>query len=321
MGKYVPSAFFLVGPTAIGKSSVAHALAVQQGYEILSADSMLVYRGMDIGTAKPSARDRAEAQYHCIDLVDPSEKFNVRAYLDNALSAVEGSAARGNALIVTGGTGLYVKALTHGLGVTAGPDEAGRQEWETVLADRGVGYLEDMLKRIDPVVHDSLKDKQNSRRLIRALEHAKNRLSLPENWSSKEMEKDVSLVGLSMAPEELHVRIEHRVNVMYETGFLDEIHALREKYAMLSATAREAIGYAEGGAVIDGLCSVQDAKERTIVRTRQLAKRQRTWFRNQADVSWIDVGGDMNEQDVAGLVLKQWRKHGPTEITRGGRQS
>ncbi|MBT3192031.1 MAG: tRNA (adenosine(37)-N6)-dimethylallyltransferase MiaA [Verrucomicrobia bacterium] len=304
------AAHFLVGPTGVGKSAVAQLLAEQQGAPILSADSMLIYRGMDIGTAKPTVDERGAVPYFGVDLVDPDVTFSAWEYRRHALDALKRVPAPPYA-IVTGGTGLYVKALTHGLVDRPGADPALRERWQRRLAEEGIGALQRALREVAPDVFESLADKQNPRRLIRALETVdapQPRVDRPEEAVP------ATVVGLSIDPELLNERIAQRVHTMYDQGLLDEVEQLLAAGKPLSKTARQAIGYAEAMDLVEGRLTQAQAIERTIVRTRRLAKRQRTWFRHQADVIWVEVTRERSLADLADKVGQQWREHGPTAI-------
>ncbi|MDA0577085.1 MAG: tRNA (adenosine(37)-N6)-dimethylallyltransferase MiaA [Verrucomicrobia bacterium] len=306
-----PSAHFLVGPTAVGKSRVAEWIAEQAGWAILSADSMLVYRGMDVGTAKPTASARARVRYYGLDLVTPDQTFSVANWLAHARAAFAGP--HGGRLIVTGGTGLYVRCLTEGLRDSAPVDVAARATWERVLADSGVAGLQAALRARAPDALDALADPQNPRRLIRALEQAGGGPQRPERqWRAGV--GGVPCVGLRLPVEALKTNIERRVREMYDQGFVAEVERLRQEHATLSATASQAIGYAEVLSLLDGRCSIADAVRRTTERTRQYAKRQRTWFERQANVVWIAITPDEAVPSIGARVMAQWMQLGKTPL-------
>ncbi len=307
------SAHFLVGPTAVGKTAVAQHLAEKQGSVILSADSMLVYRGMDIGTAKPTEAERGDVTYYGVDLVDPDVAFSVWDYRRHALDVLAASPAAGHA-IVTGGSGLYVKSLTHGLVERAGSDLALREVWERRLQESGVGALQDALRDASPAAYEALVDKQNPRRLIRMLETLD---SPPASGQWQEEGADAVIVGLSMQPDLLNARIAQRVSVMYDQGLIIEVEALLARELPMSRTAQQAIGYAEAIAHLEGRMTQEQAMERTIVRTRRLGKRQRTWFRNQANVVWVEVTQASTVVELSDQVEALWRQYGPTAIKTG----
>ncbi len=305
------SAFFLVGPTATGKSSVAHRIAEREGWWILSADSMLIYRGMNIGTDKPTDAQRAGVRYFGVDLIEPQETFNVGRFMEHAARAFEEAARDGRPMVVVGGTGLYVKCLTEGLGPGPGADAGVRERAEQALRDGGVGALQKLARQADPEGYEQLSDQTNPRRLVRVLERAGHDGPGERTWGGVPA---VPLIGLRLEPKVLDERIRARVLRMYGGGLLEEVRGLRDGMRELSATARQAIGYAEALAVLAGDLRQDEAIQRTITRTRQLAKRQMTWFRHQARVEWVDVGQDEQVEEIAGKVLRQWRECGPTPV-------
>jgi len=306
------SAFFLVGPTAVGKTAVAHRIAVRHGRSILSADSMLLYKGMDLGTAKPSSDELAEVRYYGVDLVSPGASYSVWDYREYALTTMK-SKAPTEEIMVVGGSGLYVKALTHGLADRPGADDDLRLHWEQALREDGIEPLRHALKEHCPEAYEALPDNQNARRLIRALE-APEHVSGAGKSTWEQEKTNTPLIGLSMKTDQLNARIEKRVHRIYDSGLVNEVRDLRDSGIDLSGTARQAIGYAEAFDCMEGRCSIDEAVERTTTRTRRLAKKQRTWFRHQTKVVWIEVDAGDTIEDTATRVMDEWRKHGPTGI-------
>ncbi len=318
-------AYFLVGPTATGKTAVAHELAHKLGLEILSADAMLVYRGLDIGTAKPTATDRAGLHYHGIDLVTLDQDFSVGTFLQHARQAFADCRQRGHRMLVTGGTGLYVKALLQGLDSEGAPDPARREYWNQRLVVEGLPSLQDEAEKLSPGILAHMSDAQNPRRVIRVLERLEEGLDpLPSPvrshkavagaWQSPDT-ATAPMPGLWFDPPDLNRRIEQRIDRMFEDGLLAETQSLREKYPTWSKTASSAIGYAEALAVLEDRMTESEAKERIAARTRQLAKRQRTWYRHQLNVSW--VGGPADAADVAraaAAVERIWVQNGAQKL-------
>ncbi|MEN8255188.1 MAG: tRNA (adenosine(37)-N6)-dimethylallyltransferase MiaA [Verrucomicrobiota bacterium] len=311
---HAPCAFFLVGPTASGKSAVAQYLAERGGQLIVSADSMNIYRGMDIGTAKPSAVARGKADYAGIDLAEPTDKFSVASYLD----AVRPTFESGREIIVSGGTGLYIKCLTEGFDDVPPENTALRAELEALdfqsLEKRAQEEASELYSQLTE------DDRQNPRRLVRILERTAagsaasadrqaSRLRYEGRWNSK---SKPTLVGLRVGREALHKRIEQRVEQMYAEGLLGEAEELIK--LDLSPTALQAIGYAEAFAVLKNETTLEEAKEKTVIRTRQLAKRQMTWFRNQLNVEWIDTAEFQPLEKLAAAVSSAWKKHGATSL-------
>jgi tRNA dimethylallyltransferase len=292
-----PSGFVLVGPTASGKSAVVQRLAEQTGAPVISADSMNIYRGMDIGTAKPSAAERSRVQTWGVDLAEPTESFSVGDWLRSVRPAFQCPEPP----LVAGGTGLYVKCLLQGLDDLPTADEALRARTEKMA----LAELQAEARQTAPEAYAALADKQNPRRLIRLLEGKKT----SESWNRAMP----VIIGLHVERDELHKRIKERVERMYAGGLLDEARGLAG--LRLSATAQHAIGYAEAFAVLRGEITVAEAKEKTVIRTRQLAKRQTTWFRHQLNVEWIDTSGFPTLGSLAEKVSNVWKERGPVPLS------
>jgi len=296
MTKSKPSAFVLVGPTASGKSAVAQHIAEQTGATIVSADSMNIYRGMDIGTAKPSPEERSRVKTWGIDLAEPTESFSVGDWL----SAVKPAFQASETAIVVGGTGLYVKCLLQGLDDLPTADEALRERTEKMpLAE-----LQAEARRASPEAYEALADKENPRRLVRILEGKKS----SDSWKS-EMP---TVIGLHVERDVLNRRIAERVEKMYAGGLLEEARGLLD--LQLSSTAQHAIGYAEAFAVLRGEMTEAQAKEKTVIRTRQLSKRQMTWFRHQLKVEWIETADFPNLGQLADRVYNTCKEGGPVPL-------
>lgn len=293
-------AHMLVGPTASGKSSVAQYLAEQSGAMVVSADSMNLYRGMDIGTAKPTELELGCVDYGGVDLADPTEKFSVAAYLRAVRPAFES----GRDIIVAGGTGLYVKCLTEGFDDVPPENSALRGELEALSFEE----LVERARTEAPKLFEGLTpdDRENPRRLVRILERGEPSCG---KWNAGPKPR---IVGLHVEREVLHTRIAKRVDQMYADGLLEEARSLME--LDLSPTALQAIGYAEAFAALRGEMTESEAKERTVIRTRQLAKRQMTWFRNQLNVEWVDVADYADLDRLADAVAALWERLGPTPV-------
>jgi tRNA dimethylallyltransferase len=306
-------AYFLVGPTAVGKTAVAQCLAEGRGWEILSADSMVVYRGMDIGTAKPTPAERGRVRYWGLDLVAPGEPFNVALFLEEARRCFVSAGARGIPVIVVGGTGLYIKALLEGLEDLAPGNPEARAHWEALSREEGVGALQRALRDRAPAWYEALSDTANTRRLIRALECAEaGQPAPPPDWGRRRGGGTVT--GLAMERERLAARIEARVRAMYDAGLLEETRRLFAAAEGLGRTALQAIGYAEAWACLQGRIGRDEAMRLTAQRTRQLAKRQMTWFRHQVDVAWIPVKERDTVGDLARGVAEDWERRGAGEV-------
>jgi tRNA dimethylallyltransferase len=309
------AAHILVGPTASGKSAVAlHlALSARPPRPIISADSMTVYRGLDVGTAKPDAAERAAVPSFGFDLAAPDQPFSVGDYLAAMQAAAPALAAARALPIVVGGTGLYIKCLTEGLDSAAVDDPAPRAAAEALLAAEGLEALQAATRALNPAEYARLRDPENPRRVVRAYELLAAGQPLPV----AEERPRPKVAGLRLPPEELRARIARRARQMFARGLVDEVRALRAQYPALSETARHAIGYAEAGLLLDGRIHEEEAIRRTTVRTGQYAKRQMTWFRHQADVVWVDAGPDESIARIAGRVQKIWATHGPAPLRLG----
>ena len=309
----LPATRCLAGPTASGKTDVAQCIAEADGSAILSADAMLVYAGMDVGTAKPTPAERGPVPYGGLDLVTPDQAFSVGAFRQHALTMLRACAEKRQPCLIVGGTGLYIKSLTHGLEDAPPADPGRRAHWEGVRAAQGIEGLAKALRTRGPALYAALPDPQNPRRLMRALERCDAGLATPpRSWTAP---SDSSPIPALRLPRELlKSRIESRVHSMYARGLLEEVNTLRSRYGALSGAASGAIGYAEAAAFIDGQCSREDAQQRTISRTWQLARRQMTWLRGQADVRWIEVEAGMTANQTAVRVREHWREYGPTGI-------
>jgi tRNA dimethylallyltransferase len=282
----------VVGPTASGKSSVALAAAEQLGgLELISVDSMQVYRGMDIGTAKPAADEQRRVRHHLIDLVDASEDFTVAEFQREYRAALAEIDRAGHRAILVGGTGLYHRAAIDDLDLPG--------EWADIrtrlaaeLASAGAPALYARLAEIDPVAAARM-EPTNDRRIVRALEVCEGSGRPFSSYGpglGTYPPTGIVQIGLRWDREVLAARIEQRVHRMMADGLLDEVAALAERG--MSRTARQALGYKELLAHLEGVCSLDEAVEQTIVRTRQFAVRQLRWFRRDPRVRWVDIEHD-----------------------------
>lgn len=303
-------AWILAGPTAVGKTAVAHRLAEQLGAFVLCADAMTVYRGLDVGTAKPSAEMLAQAPYRGLNLVDPDEFFSVGAYVAEARRAFDEAASLQKPFIIVGGTGLYISALLRGLDSGTEADPARRAHWESVHKEGGVPALQKALKKLDAKAFAALADPNNPRRLIRGLERAESG-EVERTWNKRELSP---ITALQMEPALLRTHIEIRAHEMFGGGLVEEAARIRREWPELSATASKAIGYAEAFAVLDGELKPLEAIARTVTRTWQLARRQMTWFRHQIPVSWLAVTEETKLEELALAVRRQWEQDGPSSI-------
>ncbi len=284
-----PRIVCLVGPTASGKTGLALELAEAVGAEVVSADSRQVYRGMDVGTAKPSAAERARVPHHGLDLVGPDESFDAGVFRQVAAAAIADIHARGRRVLVVGGTGLYVRALLQGL--CPAPPRAPRvRAGLLALAERaGTGELHRLLAGIDAAAAARIHANDRGR-LIRALEvpfvSGRSLTSWQAAHGFADRPYDALVIGLALPVSELDARIAARATAMVASGFLDEVRALRAGGLAIDAPGWNAVGYREMLACVEGRSSLDAAVAATVLATRRFAKRQRTWFRAQPDVVW-----------------------------------
>ncbi|MDA0321281.1 MAG: tRNA (adenosine(37)-N6)-dimethylallyltransferase MiaA [Verrucomicrobia bacterium] len=302
-------AYVLVGATGSGKTLVAHTIARTCGAHVLSADSMAVYRGMRIGTAAPDSMLRSEVRYHGLELVDPVEAFSIHDYMQHARKVVAAARDDDAPLIVAGGSGLYIKCLMNGLDETPGADAALREFWSDQVARLGLPALQDEARTRMPAEFESLSDsdRRNARRLIRLLERG----GIPESWQDPGRNAD-QIVGLRFPSVTLKQRLRERAAGMMESGLLEESRALMAKG--LNRTASQAIGYSEAIDVLNGKLTQDQAVDLIARRSWRLARKQMTWFRHQAKVSWIDVEPSGSIDTVIEAVWKTWLDAGPAEL-------
>lgn len=278
-----PKIWAIVGPTASGKSALAEALAVRLGGEIVSCDSMQIYRGMDIGTAKPTEGDRAKVPYHLIDVVEPDAPFSAVDYAAAAEAAIADILSRGRVPILCGGTGLYLDVLLRGMPESPEGDPALREELAREAALHGNTYLHEQLAAVDPV-SAAATHPGNLRRVIRALEIFRATGIPKSEWDRRSREMPTryraAVIGLVFKNRELlYRRIEQRVDRMLEEGLLEETKRLLAAGVFkASKTAAAAIGYKELLPYLAGECTLEAAVEQLKIATRRYAKRQITWF-------------------------------------------
>lgn len=275
---------YLVGPTAVGKSEVAIELALRLGGEVISADSMQVYLGMDLGTAKPTVAERRGVPHHLLDVFDLAERCDAARFRALALEAAGGIVARGKVPIVAGGTGLYVRALARGLFEGPGRDEALRAKLEAITSEE----LWARLERADPASAARMKDR-NRRRMVRALEvFEMTGRPISEAQTQWDAAAAPPMFGLVRGREDLRKRCDARVERMFARGFVDEVRALAARGLAASPTASKAIGYADVLRFLAGKLAEKDLVVTVQRRTWQYARRQMTWFRRETGITWIE---------------------------------
>jgi tRNA dimethylallyltransferase len=293
---------FIAGPTAVGKSEIALLLAGKIGGEIISADSMQVYRGLDIGTAKPSPAERARVPHHLIDICDLTENFDAAQFIRLAQKAVEEIQSRNKIPIFCGGTGLYFKAFLSGLGEAPGTNPGLRAGLEAASFEA----LLRELKERDPAAYEKI-DKQNPRRIIRAIEvirlTGKKFSEQRAEWKSKvQSPKSKNFFAFSRQSDDLHARINARVDEMFRRGLVTETEQLLKRGLGQNQTAMQAIGYRQVAEHLRGERPLAETIELVKSRTRQFARRQLTWFRRQLDPQWIELKPDESLENLACLT-------------------
>jgi tRNA dimethylallyltransferase len=276
-----------MGPTASGKTALAVAIAKRFDGEIVSADSRQIYRGMDIGTAKPSAEEMRAVPHHLIDIKDPDEDYTVAEYKDDALAAIDAILKRGRLPVLVGGTGLYLKAVLENLGIPkAKADPALRAELEREITKEGLDAVFKKLVALDPEAA-YIVDGKNPRRVVRALEVA---ITTGEPFTAQR-KKNVPLfddvrIGINLPPEALRKRIDERIGQMIKDGLVAEVRGLVKKYGS-QVVAFDAIGYREIVGHLNGMTSLAEAVAAMKMNTWHYAKRQMTWFKKDKEIRWV----------------------------------
>lgn len=299
----------LAGPTAVGKTEVALLLAEKLGGEIISVDSMQVYRGLDIGTAKPTPEERRRVPHHLLDVVEVSEGFDAARFVQLAQEAIQDIHQRGRLPIFCGGTGLYFKAFLEGLGAGPATDPALREE----LAKTPLPELLQELAARDPATFAKI-DRQNPRRVIRAL--AVIRLTgkpfseQRADWSKGKRACPYPFFGLARSSEDLQDRISVRVDDMFRRGLVQETEGLLARGLDKNKFALQALGYRQVVEHLRGERGLAETVEQVKVKTRRFAKRQMTWFRGQLDLQWVTVEPGQSPEAIAGDLTEAFQKNG-----------
>ncbi|MGD6842117.1 tRNA (adenosine(37)-N6)-dimethylallyltransferase MiaA [Bacillus infantis] len=281
----------LIGPTAVGKTRLSIELAKRFDAEIISGDSMQIYKGMDIGTAKITENEMEGIPHHLIDIKAPNEPFSAAEFQELVRKEIESIASRGKMPMIVGGTGLYIQSVIYDYQFSDAPsDDAFREELEQRLESEGAEALYKELLNIDPASAGKMHP-NNTRRLIRALEvyHCTGKtMSQYQEHQAAELLYDTSIIGLSMDREKLYERINSRVDKMMDDGLLEEVEALHRQ-GLKDCQSIQAIGYKEVYEYINGRNSLEGAVENLKQNSRRYAKRQLTWFRNKMNVEWFDM--------------------------------
>lgn len=291
----------IMGPTAVGKTKLSIDLAKKYNGEIISGDSMQVYKGMDIGTAKIKREEMEGIPHHLIDIKEPDEAFNVAQFQEFVTDCIEQIAAKGKLPIIVGGTGLYIDAVLQQYSFSESvSDEEYRSKLEAIAEECGVEAVHKILQEIDPDSADRIHP-NNVRRVIRALEiyHCTGeKMSEQLQKQNKEYKYDAVLIGLTMDRDTLYERINQRVDIMMEEGLLEEVKGIYER-GIRDCQSIQAIGYKELFDYFEGKVSLDQAVENLKQNSRRYAKRQLTWFRNKMNLNWFEMDTGTYEKKVA----------------------
>jgi tRNA dimethylallyltransferase len=300
----------IVGPTASGKSDLAAELAHRLGGEVVNADSRQFYRGMNVGTAGPSADQLALAPHHLVGFLEPTQSFSLTGFLELARSLVKEIDSSGRLPILSGGTGQYVWGLLEGWDVPkAPPDPAVRSRLESELRDKGVGCLAARLQAMDPVVA-ARTDLRNHRRVVRALERLEAGADIGAQPRKAETPPyDALVIGLRVERAELHARIRARIDHMISQGWRDEVARLLDAGVPIDAPALSAIGYREMARYLAGELTLDQVKREATVATNRLVRHQNNWFKpDDPRIRWIDIGD--HALNAAESIVREWLASG-----------
>ena len=298
----------VAGPTAVGKTKFAIEIANAFNGEVVSCDSMQLYKYMDIGSAKPTPEELSKAKHHLVDVIDPREDFSVAQYQKMAKDAIKDILSRCKTPVISGGTGLYLNSLIYDMDFSAAPqDDRYRNELAEIAEKEGSEALHEMLKQADEKAAELIHP-NNTKKLIRALERLKEGEGQIKQFSSIDNEtKDynVILVGLTRDREELYDRINRRVDLLMDTGLLDEINRLSDMGLTQENISMKGIGYKELFDYLDGKCTLDESVETIKKNTRHYAKRQLTWFRRYEKMKWFNISEYEND-DIAVKEILEW---------------
>lgn len=299
-GAKQPRLIVIAGPTGIGKTEAALHLAGEFNGEIISADSMQVYRYLDIGTAKPTAAERQQIPHHLIDCADPDEDFNAARFLTAAEQAIAAISGRGKNIFLVGGTGLYIRVLLGGLLPGPGPNGELRSYYQGLLADKGKEYLHNLLKSRDPAAADGI-DSRDAVRVVRALEYIETTgASIVEGRARHRFQAkhyEALKIGLLLPREDLFVRIEKRADAMFRAGLAEETQAVLDRGYSENLKPLQSLGYKHICNYLHGRCTLAEAQGLMVRDTRHYAKRQMTWFRKEDEMIWVSPEGIKKMKD------------------------
>jgi len=295
----------ILGPTCVGKTGISILLAKALSTEIISADSMQVYKYMDIGTAKPSKKELREVKHHLIDILSPHESFSAGKFRRRAVEIIKDLHKRGRIPLIVGGTGLYIRSLTRGLFDAPPADWPLRDKLMQMEREKGNGYLYSYLQRLDPAASERI-EPNDLRRIIRAIEvslKAKERITELQRMYTMPLPYNFIKIGITRDRKELYRMIEDRVERMIESGLIEETERLLRMNP--HKIPLQALGYKEMALYINGEVSLEEAKRLLKRRTKMYAKRQFTWFKKELGIVWVDVTGLYDPEDILLKVTEE----------------
>lgn len=287
----------LVGPTAVGKTEISHELVEKFPFEIVSCDSMQVYRGMDVGTAKPLPEEVEEYHYHMIDVVAPDYRYSAGEYALDAGKVIDGIVNRGKIPLVVGGSGLYLDALIYGISSMPKADLIFRKKLNREADEKGSGFLHELLKEIDSASAERIHS-NDLKRIIRALEvyHLTGEpMSEIQKIKSKVREYRCLIIGVARERAELYKRVEMRVDKMFDKGLVEEVQTLIDQGYNSELSSSQALGYKEVADHLNGKFSLEEAKEKVKKNTRNFAKRQMTYFKKNKETKWFKLDAEKHK--------------------------
>lgn len=295
----------LLGPTAVGKTRLSLELAGAFGAEIISGDSMQVYRGMDIGTAKITEAEMKGIPHHLIDIHDPLDAYSTAEFQEQGTRLIEEISSRGRLPFIVGGTGLYIESLCYGFRFSeAVADEAFRSEQDAYAEEHGAEALHARLAAVDPASAERLHP-NDRRRIIRALEiYHQTNIPLSDSLSEQKKESpyELCLIGLTMDRKKLYKRIEERIDQMVAQGLVAEVQGLLERGYSRSLVSMQGLGYKEIAAYLEGETTLEEAVILLKRDTRRFAKRQLSWFRHMKEIQWIDVEESLDYHEIFAII-------------------
>jgi tRNA dimethylallyltransferase len=303
----LPAAVFLMGPTASGKTGLAVELCDRFPLQIISVDSALVYRDMNIGTAKPDAETLKAAPHRLIDIRDPSQSYSAADFREDAVREMKTITAAGNVPLLVGGTMLYFRALEHGLSELPAADSEVRKRLETQAAEIGWAAMHEILRQKDPKAASRIhpNDPQRIQRALEVIDISGQAMSdLQAKTAGEKLDYRIHKIIISPEPRSvLHERIERRFDLMMQAGFMDEMKALHSRSDLnVDQPSMRAVGYRQAWDWLEGNCTSEQMRERAIAATRQLAKRQLTWLRRESGSIWYDLQSDAAWAEVFGTL-------------------